>query len=211
MQKKESLHVGFLLLNVIFSHDFRYIRNVNDWQDFINKNFIIYFSHGNNTENRVFQWSCHISLLTVVSMLGVHVQQVTDFSQLSLQFQPLYNHLYILFLWDRFVKITHWWQYVFAYFWYFVSCPLFLLTGHCFPIQLCFSLSQNLVGFSCQLSVIPIAWMFRQAMLPVFFWEKLYDIRYSKERSIQIPLLLRKHSGFSTSGSIFSEEKLHYK
>lgn len=92
-----------------------------------------------------------------------------------------------------------------------VSCPLFLLTGHCFPIQQCFSLSQNLVGFSWQLSVIPIAWMFRQAMLPVFFWEKLYDIRYSKERSIQIPLPLRKHSGFSTSGSIFSEEKVHYK
>lgn len=93
-----------------------------------------------------------------------------------------------------------------------LACYFYLLVIVSQSNSVSFPLSQNLVGrFSCQLSVISIAWMFKQAMLPVVFWEKIYGIRYSKERSIQIPLPLRKHSGFSTSSSIFSEEKVQDK
>lgn len=106
----------------------------------------------------------------------------------------------------------YWWQSVPEYFWCSTSCPLFLLNGHCFLIQQCFSLSKNpVVGFSCQPSVIATAWMFKQTIVPVFFWEKIQDIRNSKQRNIQILLPLRGHSCFSTSSSIFSEEKVHYK
>lgn len=120
---------------------------------------------------------CHSSLLTVVSRQSS--KSLTFPSYLpTLSHSPVTS--IFCFSWDRSFKIAHWWQSLCLHIsdMQTESCPLFLLIGHCFPIQPCFPLSQNPVGgFSCQFSVISIARMFKQAMLPVVFWEKIYGIR----------------------------------